>query len=263
MKANSKAPLVLFLLASCASPREAGAPPGTVTPAAPGRVAAPGVAAVLPTPVRTAAAPANRRVIVRAARMLDVRAGRIVTDQAIAIQGDKIVRIAPSAQVVAAPGTDVIEIKNEVVLPGLIDMHVHLTGEPKQAGLEHLTLSLPRETLVGAKNALITINAGFTTVRNVGAGGYSDVALRDAINEGDLDGPRIVAAGLPLGITGGHCDETMLPFDTRSSLPSGVADGVAEVQKKVREQIKFGADVIKVCATGWVLSKGDDPRTSQ
>src|SRR5205085_5526947 len=100
------------------------------------------------------------------------------------------------------------------------------------------------------------------TVRNLGAAGYTDIALRDAINAGDVPGPRIIASGPALGITGGHCDTNLLPASFNYSA-EGVADGIAGVQKKVREVIKYGADVIKICATGGVLSKGDDPKASQ
>jgi imidazolonepropionase-like amidohydrolase len=129
-------------------------------------------------------------------------------------------------------------------------------------GYETLAISSPREALIGAKNARVTLLAGFTTVRNVGAGSFSDVALRDAINAGDVPGPRILASGPALGITGGHCDNNMLPFEYHKS-DDGVADGIAAVQHKVRENIKYGADVIKICATGGVLSLGDDPQHSQ
>jgi len=108
----------------------------------------------------------------------------------------------------------------------------------------------------------MTLEAGFTAVRNVGAEGYSDVALRDAINAGDIPGPRMLVSGPALGITGGHCDENLLPFEYHVSA-EGVADGVAGVQHKVREVIKYGADLIKICATGGVLSKGDNPQASQ
>jgi imidazolonepropionase-like amidohydrolase len=146
-------------------------------------------------------------------------------------------------------------------LPGLIDAHTHLTADPK-FGYETLALSVPREALIGAKNARLTLLAGFTTVRNVGARDFSDVALRDAINAGDVPGPRLLVSGPPLSITGGHCDNNMLPFEYHRT-SDGVADGVAAVQHKVRENIKYGADVIKVCATGGVLSLGDDPQHSQ
>jgi imidazolonepropionase-like amidohydrolase len=108
----------------------------------------------------------------------------------------------------------------------------------------------------------VTLEAGFTTVRNVGADGYADVDLRDAINEGLIEGPHMQVSGPPLGITGGHCDENLLPFSYHQT-GEGVADGVEAVQHKVRETIKYGADVIKICATGGVLSKGDDPQAAQ
>ena len=137
-----------------------------------------------------------------------------------------------------------------------------MTGNPQDAGPQALGISLPRATLTGARNARITLEAGFTTVRNVGAEGYSDVALRDAIDAGDVPGPRMLVSGPPLGITGGHCDENFLPYDFHYSA-EGVADGVEGVQHKVRETIKYGADLIKICATGGVLSHGDNPQASQ
>ena len=121
---------------------------------------------------------------------------------------------------------------------------------------------MPAATLWGARNARVTLEAGFTTVRNVGAGGYADVALRDAINDGQVPGPRMLVSGPPLGITGGHCDDNLLPFSYHATA-EGVADGIENVQHKTREVIKYGADVVKICATGGVLSKGDDPQASQ
>ena len=147
------------------------------------------------------------------------------------------------------------------MLPGFIDAHTHLTMDPK-FGYETLALSMSRQALIGARNARLTLLAGFTTVRNVGAKDFSDVALRDAINAGDVPGPRMLVSGPPLSITGGHCDNNMLPFEYHAT-NEGVADGLAAVQHKVRENIKYGADLIKVCATGGVLSLGDNPQHSQ
>src|SRR5437868_414721 len=148
------------------------------------------------------------------------------------------------------------------LIPGLIDSHTHLTFDPKDLGYESLAISIPREALIGARNARVTLQAGFTTVRNVGASGYSDIALRDAINDGDVPGPRILASGPALGITGGHCDNNLLAPEYHS-VELGVADGVDAARHTVRENIKYGADVIKICATGGVMSKGDDPNASQ
>ena len=135
-------------------------------------------------------------------------------------------------------------------------MHDHLTGDHRFHGYRGLAISIPREALYGAYNARLTLEAGFTSVRNVGAGGYADVALRDAINDGEIPGPRIRASGPALGITGGHCDNNLLPREYNET-SEGVANGPWAVRAKVREVMKYGADVIKFCATGGVLSKGD------
>jgi imidazolonepropionase-like amidohydrolase len=203
------------------------------------------------TPVKT--------VVIRAGRMLDVKTGKTLTGQSIVIRGDRIASIGADAQ--APAGTTVIELPNATVLPGLIDAHTHITFTPN-FGYSRLAISVPREALTGARNAKVTLEAGFTTIRNVGASGYADVALRDAVNAGDVPGPRMLVSGPALSITGGHCDNNLLPFDYHAT-NGGVADGVESVQHKTREIIKYGADLIKVCATGGVLSKGDNPQHSQ
>jgi imidazolonepropionase-like amidohydrolase len=202
------------------------------------------------------------RVMVHAGKLLDVHTGKTLNDQAIVIDGGKIVSVDPFTQASRSPGARLIDLGNATVLPGLTDAHTHMTSDPRDVGYEGLGISIPRSTLVGARNARLTLEAGFTTVRNVGADGYSDVALRDAINAGDVPGPHMLVSGPPLGITGGHCDENLLPFEYHDTA-GGVADGVEGVQHKVRETIKYGADLIKICATGGVLSHGDNPQASQ
>jgi len=200
---------------------------------------------------------------VRCGKLLDVRSGRILSDQVISFDANGLITAVGSAGS-RAPESDstIINLSSATCLPGLIDAHTHLTSNPTDAGFARLGISVPREAITGAKNARLTLRAGFTTVRNVGARGFADVALRDGIDEGDIEGPRMRVSGPPLGITGGHCDNNLLPseYHYRSE---GVADGPWAARAKVREAVKYGADVIKVCASGGVLSKGDQPGTPQ
>jgi len=202
--------------------------------------------------------------VVKAGRVLDVRSGRYRENQIILIEGDRIKEVGPASDLASRvpPGAKVVDLSHATVLPGLIDAHTHLTMSPYLMGYRSLGVSIPREALLGARNARVTLEAGFTTVRNVGASGYSDIALRDAINAGDVPGPRIDASGPALGITGGHCDSNLLAPEFHH-FSDGVANGVPAVMAKVREDIKYGADVIKFCATGGVLSKGDSPDLEQ
>jgi imidazolonepropionase-like amidohydrolase len=202
-----------------------------------------------------------RHVAVHAGHLLDVKSGKLLNDQTLVIEDGRIANAGSAADLKIPSDAVRIDLPNATVLPGLIDAHTHLTFNP-QFGYETLALSLPREALIGAKNARLTLLAGFTTVRNVGARDFSDVALRDAINAGDVPGPRLLVSGPALSITGGHCDNNMLPFEYHRT-SDGVADGIAAVQHKVRENIKYGSDLIKVCATGGVLSLGDNPQHSQ
>jgi imidazolonepropionase-like amidohydrolase len=208
-----------------------------------------------------AMAQAHHHLAVHAAHVLDVRSGKMLNDQMLVIEDGKIVSSGALADAEVPSDALHIELPNATVLPGLIDAHTHLTMDPK-FGYETLALSTSRQALIGAKNARLTLLAGCTTVRNVGAQDFSDVALRDAINAGDVPGPRLLVSGPALSITGGHCDNNMLPFEYHAT-SDGVADGISAVQHKVRENIKYGADLIKVCATGGVLSLGDNPQHSQ
>jgi Imidazolonepropionase and related amidohydrolases len=212
-----------------------------------------------------AEAPAARpatRTLIRAGHLLDVRTGTETAAQTIVVSGDRIVAITPTTATPTQTGDVEIDLARYTVLPGLIDVHTHLTMTPNFDPYWELSVTPAKEALIGAENARSTLEAGFTSVRNVGAQDYTDVALRDEINAGRLPGPHMQVSGPPLSITGGHCDNNLLPFEYHRTA-TGVADGVAAVQAKVRETIKYGADLIKVCATGGVLSKGDDPQASQ
>lgn len=219
---------------------------------------------VLISGVVFAQAPPKEAVLIKAGRLVDVRSGRVLTDQAILIEGDRIKEVGPTRSVSShAPATArVIDLSGSTVLPGLIDCHTHLTFDPSHNGYAALGISVPREALYGARNAKVTLEAGFTTVRNVGASGYSDVALRDAIDAGDVPGPRMNTAGPGIGVTGGHFDNSLLAPEFHFTA-EGIADGVPAAIAKVREEVKYGADVIKISATGGVLSKGDSPEATQ
>src|SRR4051812_33012889 len=200
---------------------------------------------------------------VHCGKLLDVRSGKLLTDQVIVFDANgTITAVGPASSPLAPGGASMIDLPSATCLPGLIDVHTHLTGDPSHSGYQGLGVSVPRQAIVGAKNARLTVRAGFTTVRNVGAGDYTDVALRDGINAGDIEGPHMLVSGPPLGITGGHCDENLLPFEFHYK-SSGVADGPWPARAKVRETVKYGADLIKICASGGVLSKGDQPGTPQ
>jgi imidazolonepropionase-like amidohydrolase len=203
--------------------------------------------------LRAQAMPAADVKVIHAGHLFDAKAGRMLDNQDILIRGDKIVQVG--ANIAVPAGAEEIDLRKATVLPGFIDCHVHLTSARGGLGI----VSAPRAALYGAANARLTLLAGFTSVRNVGADGYADMALRDAINDGDVIGPRMQASGPIISITGGHGDISTFPFDWHIS-GEGVADGVPGVMAKVREEIKYGADVIKFAASGGVFSKGDNPQ---
>lgn len=198
---------------------------------------------------------------VRCGKLLDVRTGKLLADQTIVFDDHGTI-ISVSSNATLPSGVAAVDLSAATCLPGLIDVHTHLTADPTYNGYAGLGVSIPKEAITGAKNAVRTLQAGFTTVRNVGAGNFTDVALRDGINEGGIPGPRMLVSGPAMGITGGHCDNNLLPFEFHYRA-DGVADGPWATRAKVRENIKYGADLIKVCASGGVLSKGDLPGTPQ
>ena len=206
--------------------------------------------------------PPAGRTLLRAGAVLDIRSGQELHNATVIIQGEKLLGVAPTASTPAQSGDREIDLHSQTLLPGLIDVHVHLTGATDFDPYFELSMTPGKEAILGVENAKTTLEAGFTTVRNVGANDFTDVALRDEINAGHIPGPHMQVSGPPLGITGGHMDENLLPYQYHV-VAEGVADGIPAVQHMVRQNIKYGADLIKIGASGGVLSKGDDPQASQ
>lgn len=203
------------------------------------------------------AADAGETLLLRAARVLDVETGRYLTDRAVLIRDGRVEALV-AADAPASEGAREIDLGGLTLLPGLMDAHAHLLGDADTHGYRRLSVSTPAATIKGVRNARITLEAGFTTVRVPGAPGYADVALRDAIAKGEVTGPRLIVAGPTIGITGGHCgDNNLLPPEYKAT-GEGVADGPWAVRQKVRQNVKFGVDFIKTCSTGGVLSKGTE-----
>jgi len=206
---------------------------------------------------------AQAATVVTADRMLDVRTGQYVANPAIVIGDDgHIQQIGNLASMQLPAGTRHIDLPGETLLPGLIDMHVHLTSLAEIGGYQGLKYTDGFWTAVGTANAKTTLNAGFTTVRNVGSSDFADVALQQAIDGGWIQGPRIVPATYAIGATGGHCDDTGLPPYYDKKGPS-VISGPGDAREKVRWLHKYGAEVIKICATGGVFSLGDSVGAQQ
>lgn len=197
-----------------------------------------------------------QNMVIKGATILDVTNGDIIKNHVVIVKDGLIDAVSPARSADIPKGIEVIDLQGNTLLPGLIDMHVHLTSGGGYHGYERLKLTDERRAILGVVHAKQTLMAGFTTVRNVGAGSFGDVALRDAINDGDIPGPRMLVSGPPIGITGGHCsDNNLLPSEYGIS-GEGVADGPWAARTAVRHNIKYGADLIKTCSTGGVLSKG-------
>lgn len=204
-------------------------------------------------------APAARadRFAVHAAHWIDTRAGAVGGPVWVVVSGDTIESVGSRAP----EGLPVTELGGATLLPGLIDAHTHLSSRVGIGPLEQMRSTAGRNAITGVNNCRATVMAGFTTCRDVGGGEFVDIALRDAINAGEILGPRMQAAGLPLSMTGGHGDDRNgLDSHWDYDGPTGVADGADAVRKKVREDIQHGASVIKILATGGVLSANDNPQ---
>jgi imidazolonepropionase-like amidohydrolase len=194
-------------------------------------------------------------VVVTADHLIDVRSGRVLDHPQVVVTDGRISAVGKAGDAVPA-GAEKLALPGVTLLPGLIDMHVHLTSDPRYSGYKWLEYTDNFWTVVGVANARRTLEAGFTTVRNVGSGNYDDVALKQGIEKGYVAGPRIVPATYAIGATGGHCDSTEFPPSISVPAPA-VANGPEALRAMVRKLRKYGAEVIKFCATGGVLSKTD------
>ncbi|HET7604641.1 MAG TPA: amidohydrolase family protein [Sphingomicrobium sp.] len=209
---------------------------------------------------------AQAATVVTAARMLDVTTGRYVENPSILIGDDgKIQQIGQLASMQLPAGVKHVYLPGETLLPGLIDMHVHLNSLAEIGGYQGLKYTDSFWATIGPVNARKTIDAGFTTVRNVGSPDFDDVALEQAIDGGWVVGPRIVPATYLLGATGGHCDDTngLPPSLGADEQGPGIVTSPEQAREKVRWVHKYGAEVIKICATGGVFSLGDSVGAQQ
>jgi imidazolonepropionase-like amidohydrolase len=220
--------------------------------------------AVLSVPALSEPLP-TKQTVITAARYLDVQTGKYMEHPAIFVGADgRITSIADARTVRWGADVKHIDMGEKTLLPGLIDMHVHLDSPADIGGYRGLEFTDSFWAMTAGGNARAMLDAGFTTVRNVGSGNRNDVGLKQAISAGYVIGPRIVPAGYALGATGGHCDSTFLPPSLeRAKKEEGIGDTPDELRHQVRRQRKFGSEVIKVCATGGVFSRNTEPGQQQ
>jgi imidazolonepropionase-like amidohydrolase len=193
-------------------------------------------------------------VAITAARMVDVTDGRVVTNPVVVADNGRIVAVGTAGSLAIPAGARRIDLPGLTLLPGLIDMHVHLDSDPTIGGYRGLEYAQSFSSVISVKHAAVTLNAGFTTVRNLGSSNLDDIGLKQAIEAGYVPGPRIVPATYAIGATGGHCDATEFQPEIKVETP-GIADGPDAIRAKVRQLRKMGAEVIKFCGTGGVFSK--------
>lgn len=213
--------------------------------------------AALPTTPVAAQGPAD--VVIRTGQLFDGTSETMKQGVSILVRNGRIAAVGTN--IVAPTGAEIIDLSGWTVLPGFIDLHTHLTSDPSRGFTESQLHNFPGyAAILGAKNARLTLLAGFTTVQNVGAREFADIALRDAISRGVVPGPRMFTAGKSLSITGGHCDRGGYRPDlgVEPDWKEGIINGADQARAAVRYQIKYGADVIKVCATAGVMSAGSE-----
>ncbi len=225
------------------------------------------LAAALPSFARAAETPPAPVVtVVKAARIFDATSETVKSPGLIVVENGRIKAIGGAAPA----GATVIDLGDATLLPGFIDAHVHMTGQMGENWykdtVDGMRQTVAEQAIRATEYARKTLMAGFTTVRNVGASDAVDIGLRNAINDGVVPGPRMLVAGYSLGARGGHCDNTGFPynfFGFEPGIAQGIASGPDQFRDAVRIQLKYGADVIKVCATGGVLSLSDAVDTPQ
>ena len=204
----------------------------------------------------------SNEILLQPKSVLDVVSGELIKSD-ILIRDGVIVEVAKNIK--TSKDTQIIQLTDFVLMPGLMDSHVHLIGDTSKKGYASIGNSTYFSTIHGVKNAKETLMSGFTTVRMVGAPEFADVALKKAINEGTVKGPRLLVSGPPLGISGGHCDNNLFPYSKTGieNSPHQIVDNPWDARKAVRINRKFGADLIKFCATGGVMSKNTDVNAKQ
>lgn len=204
--------------------------------------------------------PTEATKVLIADRLFDSKTGKLVSNPVVVIEKDKIISVQSGGTY--PQGAQLINLKGMTLLPGLIEMHAHIDSDPTYGGYTDLQFSDRFWSMIAVPNAMKTLNAGFTSIRNVGARDWNDVGLKQAIDEGKISGPRIIPAGKSFGATGGHCDSTYFPPSMEEKNKYN-ADSPSDGRKSVRELRKYGAEVIKICATGGVFSRNTEPGQQQ
>lgn len=195
-------------------------------------------------------------ILLTADAMVDTVSGKLIKNPAVLISDNKIVKVGTKGSLKAPAGAKTIDLAGQTIMPGFMDMHVHLSSALGNTSFfDGMFQSVPRQTVNAVVNAKTTLMVGFTSVRNVGAGDYTVIGVRNSINAGEIEGPRIWAVGHSMGVTGGHCDNNVYPPEMKVK-NKGIANGPWEIKAKIRENIKYGADALKFCATGGVFSRG-------
>ena len=201
-------------------------------------------------------------VAVTADRLIDVATGKVVQQPVVVISSGRITAGGQRSEVQVPADARRVDLPGMTILPGLIDMHVHLDTDPSYGGYSGLQFNDRFWSMLAVPHAMKTLQAGFTTVRNVGSDAWNDVGLRQAIEEGKVPGPRVISAAYSFGSTGGHCDSTYFPPSMDEKNPFN-ADSTEDGRRSVRRLRKYGAQVIKICATGGVFSRNTEPGAQQ